>query len=86
MTITINSVLGDEPSPNTTILYEQTFSRHLNISESTQYTDAAKIRNVKKTKMGRTDPDETSTPSPNLGINIMKSFKIILCLANQWCH
>ena len=74
MTITINSVLGDEPSPNTTILYEQTFSRHLNISESTQHIDAVKMITTKKAKMVRAGPDEPSTRSPSLGIDIMKFF------------
>ena len=64
MTMRISSILGDELSPNTTILYEYTFSTHRNISESTQYTNPVTM----KSEMGRTDRDETTRPSLNLGI------------------
>ena len=68
MTIRINSVLGDELSPNTTILYEYTFLKYLNISESTQYTNPVTMITTTKSKMGNTDRDETTPRSLKLGI------------------
>ena len=68
MTIRINSNLGDETSPNTTILYEHTFSTHLNISESTQYTNPVTMITATKSKISWTDRDKTTPRSLKLGI------------------
>ena len=51
-----------------------------------RYTGAVEIFKAKKTKMGRTYPDETSTPSPNLGIDIIRTFTIIFSITNQRYH
>ena len=68
MTIRIISISGDELSPNATILYEYKFPTHLNIRESTQYTQPVTMITATKFKVGRTDRDETTPLSLNLGI------------------